>query len=649
METDTAERLRIADLEARVRELEETLDAIRSGEVDAIVVSQGATSQVYALEGPDHPYRSLVENIQEGALTLTANGLVLYGNTAFARMRGAPLEHVLGSSLHDQIEPGDRERFDALLRGALAAPVRGDLRLRSGAGPVPVLFSMTPLEVNGETLLSVVVTDRRQDFDRLQMQARMLEAVADAVIATGPDGRILYWNESAAKTYGWTASEAVDRCFDELAAPELREGDSGPVRERPGPGETWSGEFLVRHRDGHRFPVHAHDAPVYGEDGGLIAVISASHDISERTEMERALTESLERYRQALNSSLLGYALCEIVTDEAGSPVDFVYREINPAFEAFTGLGPEDVLGRRATELFPPGEIAEVVRRYGRVALTGEPETFEYTMPSLGKWYEIAAFSPQHGEFIAFFSDVTERRRAQEGLKAYAERLRTSNEELQRFAYVASHDLQEPLRSIVSFSQLLERRYRGRLGTDADDYIGFIVEGGNRMQALIRDLLQLSRIETAAKPPVPTDANGVAADAVRTLRATAGDLTARITVEPLPTVMVDPPQLEQVLTNLVGNALKYHRPGVPPEVRVSADRREDLWEFSVADNGIGIEEQYFDRIFQMFQRLHTREEYEGTGIGLAVVKKIVERHGGTIRVESVPGEGTTFHFTLPAA
>ena len=234
-------------------------------------------------------------------------------------------------------------------------------------------------------------------------------------------------------------------------------------------------------------------------------------------------------------------------------------------------------------------------------------------------------------------------------MKAYTDRLRASNEELQRFAYVASHDLQEPLRSIVSFSQLLERRYKGRLDSDADEFIGFIVEGGNRMQALIRDLLQLSRIETQAKPPVPTDANGVVADVVRSLSATAEGRAATIAIEPIPRVMTDPTQLEQVLTNLVANAIKYRHPDRPPAIRIHGWRVGPMVQIAVQDNGIGIEPEYFDRIFQMFQRLHTKEEYEGTGIGLAVVKKIVERHGGSIHVESVPDEGSTFFFTLPAA
>ncbi len=257
--------------------------------------------------------------------------------------------------------------------------------------------------------------------------------------------------------------------------------------------------------------------------------------------------------------------------------------------------------------------------------------------------------SRPHEDVVFNALDITRLRESERALESYMDDLQRSNEELQRFAYVASHDLQEPLRSIISFSQLLERRYRGQLDTDADEYIAFIVEGGNRMQRLIEDLLQLSRVETKAKPLAPTDAGEVVADVLRLMETSIREAGATIEVGDLPMVMADAAQLAQVFTNLVGNALKYRRPDVPPEVRISAERAGTFWRFAVADNGIGIEAEYFDRIFVIFQRLHTRDEYEGTGIGLAVVRKIVERHGGRIRVESTPGEGSTFFFTLPAA
>jgi PAS domain S-box-containing protein len=244
--------------------------------------------------------------------------------------------------------------------------------------------------------------------------------------------------------------------------------------------------------------------------------------------------------------------------------------------------------------------------------------------------------------------DITAWKEAEKTLKQYAAELERSNQELQRFAYVASHDLQEPLRSIVSFSQLLERRYKGRLDADADDYIAFIVQGGNRMQRLIADLLQLSRVTTKAQPLVPTDAGEVAGDVIRLMETSIREAGATVTLGDLPVVMADEAQLAQIFTNLVGNALKYRRPDLPPVVRVTGGHAGGIARFAVQDNGIGIEEEYFDRIFEMFSRLHTHDEYEGTGIGLAVVRRIVERHGGKVWVESAPGEGSTFLFTLRA-
>ncbi len=380
-------------------------------------------------------------------------------------------------------------------------------------------------------------------------------------------------------------------------------------------------------------------------------MISASHDISERMSMERALTESVERYRQALNSSLLGYALCEIVVDEAGEPADFVYREVNPAFEAFTGLGSGDVLGRRATDLFAADEIAELVRRYGRVALTGEPETFEYPMPSLAKWYEVAAFSPERGQFIAFFSDVTERRRAEEGLKAYADRLRTSNEELQRFAYVASHDLQEPLRSIVSFSQLLERRYKGRLDQDADDYIGFIVEGGNRMQTLIRDLLQLSRVETHGEAPradgrergggrrgplVRRDGRRGSARGSRSGRFRRSWWTRRSSS-----------RSSRTWSATRSSTAARTR---PPEIRISAEREGRLWQLCRArTTGSGSNPSTSTGSSRCSSGSTRRTSTRGRGSVSPSSRRSSSGTAAPSASSPTPGEGSTFSFTLPAA
>ena len=234
-----------------------------------------------------------------------------------------------------------------------------------------------------------------------------------------------------------------------------------------------------------------------------------------------------------------------------------------------------------------------------------------------------------------------------ESLLATQVELARSNEELEQFAYVASHDLQEPLRMVASYVGLLERRYRGRLDSDADDFIEFAVDGARRMQALLNGLLDLSRVGTRGGELEPTESEAALRDALINLEQAIGEAGAEVSHEPLPAVLGDRVQLTQLFQNLISNAVKFNATD-RPRVTVSASRSGTMWEFAVADNGIGIDPAHFDRIFQVFQRLHTRDTYEGTGIGLAVCRKIVERHGGAIWPESAKGQGTTFRFTLKA-
>ena len=245
--------------------------------------------------------------------------------------------------------------------------------------------------------------------------------------------------------------------------------------------------------------------------------------------------------------------------------------------------------------------------------------------------------------------DITERRRSEEILKEHAENLKRTNDDLERFAYVASHDLQEPLRTVITFTQLLERRYKGELGPEADDYIRYTVEAGRRMHTLIDNLLEFSRVSRRINVTSHVDPEQILAEALENLRAEAEETGAVVTHDPLPRVAADPSQLVQVFQNLVENAIEYRRERVRPLVHVAAKTLDGMVRFSVQDNGIGIEQQYYERIFIIFQRLHTREHYPGTGIGLALCKRIVERHGGQIWIESEVGKGSTFYFTIPKA
>jgi PAS domain S-box-containing protein len=242
--------------------------------------------------------------------------------------------------------------------------------------------------------------------------------------------------------------------------------------------------------------------------------------------------------------------------------------------------------------------------------------------------------------------DITRRKEAEDGLRKKIDELARSNTELEQFAYVASHDLQEPLRMVTSFVQLLAKRYKGKLDTDADEFIAFAVDGANRMKELINDLLTYSRVSTESKEFKATDCMNVINHVITSLGLSIRESGAIITYDVLPIVMADSLQLVQLFQNLINNAIKFHSEK-QPKIHIGVERRQNEWQFYVKDNGIGIDLEYFERIFLIFQRLHSKDKYQGTGIGLAICKKVVEQHGGRIWVESEPGKGATFYFTIP--
>ncbi len=326
----------------------------------------------------------------------------------------------------------------------------------------------------------------------------------------------------------------------------------------------------------------------------------------------------------------------------------------NRGAEKMFGYSAEEAIGRPISMLVPPecaGELGQIQERVAQGESVGRYETVR--MAKDGRRIDVSlVVSPifdAAGRITGASSihrDITERKRAEEALARRAEELERSNTELEQFAFVASHDLQEPLRMVASYTQLLAQRYQGKLDADADEFIAFAVEGAQRMQKLIQDLLTYSRLGTRREEFKPIDCGQALGRALQNLAASIEESGASITHGPLPTVMADGSQLTQLFQNLVSNAIKF-RDQQPPRVHISAERNGAEWTFAVQDDGIGIEPQYADRIFVIFQRLHPRNEYPGTGIGLAISKKIVERHGGRIWVESKVGEGATFKFTIP--
>jgi two-component system sensor kinase FixL len=486
-----------------------------------------------------------------------------------------------------------------------------------------------------------------------ESQERLLGIIAsatDAIITVDAAQRITLFNAAAERMFGCPAAQAIGTGLDRFIPERFRGAHRAHIEEF---GETGVTTRAMGHQralaalraDGEEFPVEATISQV--TVGGQKLFTAIVRDVTERRRAEDALRESEGRLRAIVETAVDGI----ITIDGEGRVTSF-----NPAATRIFGYTPEEVMGRNVNLLMPEPYRAEhdgYLRNYlgtgvkriigiGREVVGLRKDGTQFPM-------DLAVSETVLGErrvFTGIVRDVTERKRAEEALSRQAEDLARSNVELERFAYVASHDLQEPMRTVRSFGQLLQRRCGAQLTGDAVEYLRFITDGVGRMQTLINDLLAYSRVSSQGGVFGPADCNQILRMVLDNLRASIDSHGAGVTIDPLPTVLGDATQLGQVFQNLIVNAIKFHAER-PPRIRVSAAESPAEWVFSVADNGIGIAREYFDRIFIIFQRLHTIEEYGGTGIGLSICKKIVERHGGRIWVESAMGEGSTFYFTIP--
>jgi PAS domain S-box-containing protein len=373
-------------------------------------------------------------------------------------------------------------------------------------------------------------------------------------------------------------------------------------------------------------------------------------DLSKPDAAEKHLAQMESKYHGLLEAA----PDAMVVVNQGG---DIVL--LNLQAEKQFGYRRDELLGQKVTNIIPEGFAERLIADDLRSAEDALAQQIGTGIELIGRRKDGGEFpielmlSPlESAEGIlvtAAIRDISVRKAAEANLLQKVKELYRSNEELEQFAYFASHDLQEPLRMVASYTQLLARRYKGKLDADADEFIAFAVDGASRMQRLIQDLLAYSRVGSKGMNLLDISSEDALQQALVNLRGAIEESGALVTHDPLPTVLADEMQLIQLFQNLVANAIKYQKPGIP-QVHVSAGRNvEKKWQFSVRDNGLGIDPQYFERIFGLFQRLHKREEFAGTGIGLAICKKIVERHGGRISVESQAGQGSTFCFTLAAS
>ena len=505
------------------------------------------------------------------------------------------------------------------------------------------------METSGHARAAQQAAERQGMEQRLRLQSAALEAAAIAFVITDLEGTILWVNSAFATLTGYTADEAIGRNPRFLRSGKHDRPFYANLWSTILAGKVWHGELTNRRKDGTPYDEEMTITPVLDEAGTVRNFIAIKQDVTERKHAEEE-----RRFRNAILSTQMETSIDGIlvVGRRNGEILSYNRRFVDmwgiPAGVIESGSDEralQSVLSRLSDH---PDEFLQRVEQLHasrheasqeEVALR-DGRTFErYSAPMFGS-------DEQYYGRIWYFRDITERQRAEEKLKLTMADLARSNKDLEQFAYVASHDLQEPLRMVSSYTQLLARRYAGQLDAAANKYIAYAVDGANRMQRLIEDLLAYSRVGTRAKGFAPVDCAAVLDQALANLKASIEQSGAVVTHDPLPTVVHDKLLLVQLFQNLIGNAIKFHVEA-PPRIHVSAEQKGDEWVLAVRDNGIGIDPQYAERIFTIFQRLHTNEEYAGTGIGLAICKKIVERHGGRIWVESHPGNGSTFCFTIP--
>ena len=618
-------------------------------------------------------FRGLLEAAPDAMVVVNSDGEIVLLNLQAEKQFGYSRNELVGQQVATIIPEGFAERLIADdLRSAgdaLAQQIGTGIELvgrRKDASEFAIEIMLSPLDSAEGTLVTAAIRDisirraaeqhlvhvegsRRLVEEALRVSEEsyrmLLDGVQDyAIYMIDPRGQIVSWNAGAERIKGYTAGEIIGQNFSCFFPPkDIEQGRPEEVLRITAANGRHEEQAMRVRKDGSQFLASITFTALRDADGGLRGFSEFSHDLS-------ASNEAGAKYRGLLEAA----PDAMVVVNQAGEIV-----LLNLQAEKQFGYHRDELVGQQVTNIIPEGFAERLIADDLRSAADALAQ-------QIGTGIELSARRKDGSEFpieimlspldssdgilvTAAIRDISVRTAAEQHLAQTVEELKRSNEELGQFAYIASHDLAEPLRMVASYTQLLSKRYKGQLDADADEFIAFAVDGASRMQRLIEDLLAFSRVATAGSPLLDTSSEYALEQALQNLQWTIKDSGAEVTHDPLPTVQADEIQLVQLFQNLVSNAVKYQNPGVP-RVHISAARRGNAsWIFAVKDNGLGIEPQYFERIFGMFQRLHKRDEYSGTGVGLAICKKIMERHGGRLWVESDPGHGSTFSFALAAS
>ena len=561
--------------------------------------------------------------------------------------------------IQDVIHPDDftlsvRFLIETIGRGKTQSPIELCLRSRSGEEIWVENFSV-PLSRHkgGFQFLGIArdITDRKLAEERLlksEKRYRLLaENTSDLIWTIDMDMHYTYVSPSVTRLLGYDVEETMTHTLDRGITPSSLDILKSAIAEElgtadSGQNETFQSKTLELEfycKDGSTIWTETTLNLLHNDENQPSDIVGMTRDITERKKEKAIYDEAVRRYEAIFTNPLqIIYVHDEwgcLVEANAAAIARFGYTEEDLGTVYFHDIVHPDDLERAMGAIYTMDDTMEVrlITKSGEIMWI---DTFGI----------LVADQQDRIRGLGIAQDITDRKQAEEELSKRTEDLEHSNEDLEQFAYVASHDLQEPLRMIGSYVQLLARRYQGKLDTDADDFIGYAVDGANRMQRMITDLLAYSRVGTRGESFQLADCETVLSQTLANLQIAIEESEVVVTHDPLPMVMADSIQLGQLFQNLISNSIKF-RGEETPCVHVSADRNENEWIFSVRDNGIGIESEYAERIFVIFQRLHGKSEYGGTGIGLAICKRIVERHGGRIWVESNIGKGSVFYFSIP--
>ena len=664
-----------------------------------------------ALEVEKAHLEALIQSAQEAIVMTDNDGQVLRINEEFTRLFGYTAAQAAGCHIDDLVAPGEKHREAQEVTRRVAQRERLSLeaiRYHKDGTPVQVSILGAPVIVGGEQVgvfgIYRDITERRRAADELKRQKALLDEVfngiQEGIGIVDTDEIVTFCNPAYAEILDESVEDIIGKSLYDILPSHTHDiiREQSSIRRKS---RTSTYDLPLTTSKGNKKFIRFTVAPRHSKDGSYAGAFGATMDITDRKiaegELEkktlqqahllqtaRHLTESLDVKEVLTNiaqgaKEIIGAQGCSLYLLETDGATLTPVVAIDPNYEkeimataltvrdSFTGKA----IQARRTLIFNdpqsdgsgkqiPGTPVEMEEKIivapliadenvlGAMCLDRMETSFTKEDLSLAETFATYASTAlknaqTHDEL---HQEVRQRRRMEKKLKQTMTELKRSNDELQQFAYVASHDLQEPLRMVASYVQLLAKRYKGKLDQDADDFIGYAVDGAVRMQGLINDLLAYSRVGTRGRPFESSDLTEIFDQALANLQAAVVETKAQIDHGPLPTLLVDRVQFTQLFQNLIGNALKFHN-AKPPRIHVAAEQNKEECILSVSDNGIGIDPEYAERIFMIFQRLHNRSEYKGSGIGLAICKKIVERHGGRIWVESKPDQGATFYFSVP--